>query len=404
MSNAPAAPPQPPPGLMFFGDDIETLLHGSAYLSCAVTPLSDKPNVPIPMPGRPNAQDLAGVQIHGQVQPLSIESGLSQGGRTAPNKVGPRSGSMSTRWQVIPDNAIVHPGVAPPPARYDPNRSQRFAMRNFRLQTGRDGDYIEGFGTGRTYPGLDGTGRVYIAASGKVTVGVGSFAGADATFCVNGHLDGSLGLVGNILVRIINPKPGQVTPQPQERRLNKPGSFGGSSFVTLLGTGDPKEPIQQVVTDGRLVGADVTEIMKLATLTYSAGNQGLQTNVALQDAVAARLKTHLRFDPFNPKTPGTVEAPLPWQTHGTEIAFLGDDGYSIGSISPNIEEGYGFAIALDGFPGPALNLVGYGAFRTGTGAFEGARGIMTVNSAITPFPPKLANLYTFQFIDRVQGL
>jgi hypothetical protein len=386
--------------LFYFGPDIEKILLGSAYVSSMVTSIPDKVNIPILMPGATSEQDRAGIQMFGQVQPLAVESTFTNAGFTIDNKVGPISGSMSLRWQIIPEATTVLPDMASPPTRFDPTQSQRFVMRDFKLQVGRDGDYIEGFGTGRTYPQLNDSGRIYLAANGRVTAGRGAFAGADATFIINGYIMRPHTLALNVLVRIINPKPGQVVDQPMDNRPSSPNPVDGSTFMTMLGTADPDNPIKPHVTDGRLTGATVTELMKVADLVYRVGNDGLQSHMSVETIKNATLHTDLLFDPFNPRTPGTLEAPLPWQTSNTTITFYGPQGGEIGTITPNIEEGFAFATPLHGFPGPSLNLLGYGAIRGGTGFFEGTRGIMTVNSAITPVPPALANLYTFQFTNK----
>jgi hypothetical protein len=388
---------QPPPGLVYFGSDLKSLLRGSAYISSAVTSIHGKVNIPILMPGATSGEDYGGIRMFGQVQPLAAQSTFTNEGLRIDNKVGPIVGSMSLCWQIIPDTTRVLPNTAPPPTRFNPTHSQRFVMRDFEMQLGSEGNYIQGFGTGRTYPQFDDSGRIYIAANGRVTAGGGSLAGADATFIFNGYIAPPHTLALNVLVRIINPKPGQVINPPIANRPINVHPIEGSTFMTMLGTSDPDTPLQQHFKNGRLAGATVTERMQVADLVYRADDGGLQSQMEVDDCMNARLHTDLRFDPTNPKTPGTLEAPLPWQTNRTTITFYGPNGNVIGTITPDIEEGFGFATPLVGFPGPALNLVGYGAIRGGTGCFEYARGIMTVNSAITPVPPILVNLYTFQF-------
>jgi len=48
---------------------------------------------------------------------------------------------------------------------------------------------------------------------------------------------------------------------------------------------------------------------------------------------------------------------------------------------------------------PVFRFAGFGPILGGTGQFDGAEGMMTMNSAISVFPRTLSNLYTFRLYD-----
>lgn len=54
---------------------------------------------------------------------------------------------------------------------------------------------------------------------------------------------------------------------------------------------------------------------------------------------------------------------------------------------------------LKGAPMPVFRFAGFGPILGGTGYFNGADGMMSMNSAISVFPRTLSNLYVFRFYD-----
>jgi hypothetical protein len=99
---------------------------------------------------------------------------------------------------------------------------------------------------------------------------------------------------------------------------------------------------------------------------------------------------------FNPLSPTPVS---PIQTTNGVFTFFGRDGQAIGTVNANMVEGRAMKTELEGAPMPVFRFAGFGPLLGGTGFFEGADGMMSMNSAISVFPRTLSNLYIFRFYD-----
>ncbi|HVT19304.1 MAG TPA: hypothetical protein VHQ90_24385 [Thermoanaerobaculia bacterium] len=408
MSPSSGQQASPPPGLKYFKSAVEELLEGSVYLDTIVTSRRGTKNVALPLPGSSSPSNLTGLQMFGQARRLSIKTTAGRDGLQGAAAIGSTSSSVSLRWVLAPDDEYALPDKQPLPTLFDPGKSQRFTMMDFALRLDEDGrSAFLGFGAGRTYPtAFGGDTRIWLGACGKILSGEGVFANVQGSFALNGWVTPPDGFGFEMLVRVMDPAPGLLAGGPLGLKSEPAASRGagdplaGSNYTTFLGEPDPANPIHQdFKPDGTMLGATVSELLRVVRVEYELGNGGksLRAHHATEDWIAGRLTTKIRFNPFDPKTPGTPESPLPWRTEGTTIAFFDPAGKEIGTVGANVDEGRGFLTRFAGFPAPVLNLVGFGPFAGGTGAFADSRGMLSVNAGVSVAPATLANLYVLRF-------
>src|SRR6185295_15290241 len=133
-----------------------------------------------------------------------------------------------------------------------------------------------------TYPAdSGGGGRAWLGACGKVLSGQGAFANTQASFTLNGFITPPDDFFFELLIRVMDPAPGQLAGGPPMpggelaglRRIAHP--LAGSIYTTFLGEPDPANPIQQDFgPDGQMVGASVTELLRVVRVEYDQGRDG----------------------------------------------------------------------------------------------------------------------------------
>ena len=170
--------------------------------------------------------------------------------------------------------------------------------------------------------------------------------------------------------------------------------------MTILGTRDPEHPVKQRLgPGGQMIGAYVNGILRIVHLDFAVGGRkGLRSKTTV-GPIIGRFRTTVLFNRTNPATPGTMTAPIPWQTENTELEFYDRGGKTIGTLVTNVIEGRAFVTPLQGAPMPAFRLGGFGPLVSGTGQFSGVQGMMSVNYLISVVPATLSNLYMFRFYD-----
>lgn len=408
MATPSSQQPSLPPGLKYYRSTVDELLHGSLYLDTFVTSRRGVKNVALPLPGSSNPSDITGLQIFGQVQPLSIKTTVLNGGLRGAATLGSSRSGMSLRWVLCPEDEFALPDKQPLPTLFDARASQRFTMMDVELwlDEGRKNAF-QGFGAGRTYPAVvAGEDQLWLGACGKILQGTGVFENVQGSFVLNGRITPPDEIAAALLIRVLATASGEPVAGPPslERAsaasLGAPSPLAGSTYLTFLGAPDPASPISQDKAGGTLSGASVTELLRPVRVQYRLGNDGrsLQAHYATEDWIAARLQTNIRFN-LNPSDPtsGTPLSPFPWHCEGTTITFFDPKGQELGTIACNITEGRGFNTEFAGFPAPTVfNLVGFGPFAGGTGSFAGAQGMLSVNSGICADPTTLSNLYVLR--------
>ncbi len=405
MSKPPSLP-SPPPGMQYYEDAMDALLQGSLYLDTIANSKRAAQNIALPLPGSSNPADITGAQMFGQAHRLTLETKVGKNGWQSVASVGADSSGLSFRWVTAPEDEQAVPGKQPLPTLFSSGESQRFTLMNAEFQLDKAGqNTFQGFGTGRTYPTeVDGETQLWVGACGRILSGKGVFEDVQGTFVLNGTMSPPGDFCFELLIRILDPAPGLTSHAPLRGLENEKEAgdrLGGGSFTTFLGAPDPAVPIHQDFTpDGQMLGASVTELLRIVRVEYDLGKDGksLRAHYAADDWIAGRLVTKIRFNPFDPSTPGTPESPMPWRTEETTITFFDSKGNDIGTIGANVEEGRGFLATYEGFPSvvPVFNLVGFGPFAGGTGRFSEARGMLSVNAGVSVDPGTLSNMYVLR--------
>lgn len=411
---AASLPPLPPQLLASFppGVNPETyklaevtgLLRKAAYFSLFSVHNPLAPNQVLTLPGNPYS--LVGIKVNENTHRFDVrvlEPGWGGKERLrAANRVGQLAAHVHIDWRVIPEGFYAAPDRMPPPTPLVPTQSQRFTMMNGSFTfVDRDGSGIQGFGAGRTFPGLAGQEPVlFIGANIDALEGFGRLQGLNGNVVVNGYIRPPQDLFINVMLRVMDPDGKLLTDQRLQPLQPIPDPDPTSVYMTFLGEQDPDEPTTLNAGPGGLTGSNVHELLRLVHLSFDLGrdNLGLRSKTQLGPPVA-KLAATLLFNPLNPATPGTAEAPVPYQTCCGEFRFFDQKGETFATITSNIVEGRAFATPLAGAPLPVYRMVGFGPLLQSTGSFAGVTGMLSMNGVVSVFPRTLSNLYIFRFND-----
>jgi hypothetical protein len=390
-----AIPPGESPETYHLGR-VTDLLKRADYFSIFSVANPSRLNAPIPSPRNPAA--LIGVEVNEDLHrfQMSVEGSGPDGELRAGNQVGEPVASVHIRWLVAPDDFEAAPGRAPPPTELDPRRSQRFVMLDGALRFyDRFGSGFRAFGAGRTFPALEGgQPQLRIGAVIDVLDGLGNLRGLRGTVCVNGRIDPPNALALNLLGRFVDPERRAQTRSRLSALRPVADPDPAATFLVFLGQVDPDRPTTlNSAQDGRVLGSNVNELLRLVRLDFDIDtSRGLRAH-SEEGPVVGSLSATLHFDPMAP-TPV-----IPIQTSNGVFTFFGRDGAPVGSLRANLVEGRAFPTLLAGAPMPVFRFGGFGPILSGTGPFQGAQGMMTLNAAISVFPRTLSNLYVLRVID-----
>src|SRR6185437_7401757 len=104
-----------------------------------------------------------------------------------------------------PDACEWRPGKLPTPSLFDRWNPQRFTMLDGDFSFS-EGDSFRGYGVGCTYPiTVDGAPRLLAAVVGNLMEGEGKFRGREGSFVMTGTVTSSLGFLGQISLRVLDP-------------------------------------------------------------------------------------------------------------------------------------------------------------------------------------------------------
>jgi hypothetical protein len=397
-------PPTFPPGVdpeTYKLKEVNQLLKSAAYFPIFNVANPDSPNQPVPLvAGLPFLQQylMVAVEVNEELHrfDVNVEPPTAATGLRASDRVGEPVANVHIRWTPVPENFEAAPDLCPPPTVLNPFVSQRFVMLNGRL-TFKDqrGSGFRAFGAGRTFPVNEGgQRRLRIGAAIEILEGMGAFAGHTGAFVVNGFIQPPRNLALNLVVRVMDPAGDLVARGPLTPIREMPNPDPDAAFMYFLGETDPSRPVKLNVTpDGRILGSQVYERLRLVHFEFDlgagAGPRSLTNEGPLVGDVVATLH-------FNPLAPTSVS---PISTTNGVFTFYDSQGRHFGQVFSNMVEGRAMRTELAGAPMPVFRFAGFGPLLGGTGQFDGADGMMTMNSAISVFPRTLSNLYTFRLYD-----
>jgi hypothetical protein len=314
--------------------------------------------------------------------------------------IGEPVANVHIRFTPIPWNFEAAPGKCPPTTLLIPFISQRVAMLEGQLvfkDSLKSG--FKAFGTARTFPvSVGGKSQLRVGAAIEILEGIGRFKGLTGAFVINGYIEPPHGLALNLMVRIMDPK-GTLqahAPPPFTPIQPIPDPDPNAAFLVFLGEPDPERPITlNRSTDGRVVSANINERLRLAHILFDLTTpEDLRSQTTQGPIVGTRSSTlYFYTDPAHP-------APVsPLQDINSVFTFFDPQGRVTGTLNANMVEGRAFATELSEAPGPILRLTGFGPFISGTGQFENASGMMSINGVLSLFPRAVSRLYVFRMED-----
>ncbi len=377
------------------------LFEHTAFFSLFSVPNPGEPDVPIPAKLGfpfdiltklfPNLL-LAGVEVNEQPLRFVVETGEASCQLLATNQVGGPIASVHIHWTPIPWDYNANPNTNPPQTILNPLVSQRFEMLDgqFRFV---DGSGFNGFGSGRTFPNFPRGLDLKIGAVINILEGVGRIAGHTGLIVVNGQISPPQDLDLNLLARIYQPPKGMLTNKPLPPLGDHTFPDPEATFMMFRSEPDPERPATlRRAADGTPIGLELHELLRSITVDFDVTKPTGPVSRVQPGPFVGRASSSLFF-PFT-----TSPTPIPAMTQNGNFTFYDKRGREIGSIQADLVEGRGFPTEL---PGTDLfyRMGGFGPVLSGTGQFAGAKGMLSVNGAISFLPRAFSNVYVFRFVD-----
>jgi len=317
--------------------------------------------------------DMIGVEVHEELHRFDIagQPPDAQRGVRAGNRVAEHIAAVTMRWMIAPDDFVPVLDKVPPPTALDMTKSQKFVMLGGRM-TFRDKAQsgLRGFGSGRTFPAtIRGKSQLRIAAIVNVIEGFGNLKGLSGTIVVNGYVQPPKGLFINFVARFIDPN-GQLRSRVALNAVQPiPEPDPSTTFLAFIG-----EPLPDPAVPGG-AAEKTTEWLRLIHTGFDLGAndlEGLRTFVDHGPVVGSVTATR--------KIGASDGAMTHFTTNDGLFTFTDPSGRTIGTLRANIVEGKTFRDSAAGQP--VERLAGFGPLLGGTGVFDGAIGMMTVNAGV----------------------
>src|SRR2546423_2002843 len=313
--------------------------------------------------------------------------------------VGDAQGNLACRFTMAPQDFSWSPGREPKPVLYDRFRAQRFVMLDSEFTFGDGEDSFSGYGVGRTFPQvISGGPSVMAGAVGNITEGRGKFKGLQGTYALNGTITPEFGFRGSITLRVVDWN-GSLKSETRIRPLD--AMFDPEATYIVL-HGQKKSQFEKsaysFAPNGSLQGITAPAEWRSAEYNFSArGYKGLRSQVSVEQVVGnldATIITNILA------APGTDNSPAAFTTQEL-YTFFDQNGCTLGTIRTGVVEGDSFNLVFPSASGqPGLRFAGHGPILGGTGAFEGASGMLTVNSFIGISPHVLWLLHVLRVTRR----
>ena len=300
--------------------------------------------------------------------------------------------SYESRWLFAEKEVPWQPGIQPSATAFDPAVSQGIVLSGDLLRFGHKKRHgFSGYGLGRTFPGVHRSDDlVAVAAVGNITQGFGKFRSLEGTYVINGSLSRHEGFRGDVTLRVLDPEGLFRTSEdlPDSATVNRPVD---AVYVALVGRkASPKDRSEiQPAPDGRgdLVQLTTAAEMRTGHFRFSDGADGLFVEVE-EGPVVGILDATVNLDIHAP--PGTADAPNPFSTRNV-YRIRDVHEVDVGTLEADLRFGWSFDLPLPDLPEQlGLRFGGAGEIVGGTGIFAGARGMVSVNSAIGIAPHVLS--------------
>lgn len=313
--------------------------------------------------------------------------------------IGESVGSMCARWLFCTADSEWTPDNEPPIAIFDPWRSQSFTMVDGEFSFGR-GDSFSGYGQGRTYfMSICDQPQLLAAAVGNIMKGQGKFHGLEGTFIMTGKITPGLGFMGQISLRVVDPD-GILRTERESAALTAITDPDPTSTYFVMRGEKQDRTIRTTFGpppgDGRVSLVTPSQFRAAEFNVTNRGGGGIRTETQV-GPVVCKMDATVYFDLLAP--PGTAQKPVPFGTDEV-YRFVDARGRELATVTARVEKGISFNLKFPSAPGqPGVRFAGFGLITGGTGAFAGAKGILTVNSLIGIAPHALTLMHVLHIVD-----
>jgi len=336
---------------------------------------------------------LIGVKVNEELHRFEVDVTQAGGSLKGSKKVGSPVAKVHIRWTPIPDDFQAAPGRYPQPTLLNPFVSQRFCMLDGALQfkdAAQSG--VHAFGTGRTFPAREnGQSVLRIGAIIEVLEGLGNFQGLTGAMVINGYLTPPHGLALNLVIRLIDPENKLLLKGPVPPLQPVPDPDPNAVFMFFTGEGNPASPPKpKLGPDGRPIATEINELLRLVHIGFDPSGPLSKTEAG---PVVGVMTATMYANPMDPRQVSPI-----YTTDGL-FTFFDKDNKPIGTINASMFEGRAMRTEFPGTVTPPFRIVGFGPIEGGTGYFQGAEGMLTINSIITILPQAASSLYVFRFYD-----
>ncbi len=298
------------------------------------------------------------------------------------------------RWRIAPDDFEPAPGRVPPPTLLDQTRSQKFVLLDGR-QRYRDirETGLRAFGVGRTFPAVvNGQLQLRLGAVVEVLEGFGKLAGLTGTMVVNGYVTPPTGLFINFVSRFPDPDDQVLTPEWTSSCEPQPEPDPDTTFLLLLGEPDPDHHADECPPAGdQPLGSRIGQRLRLVHLGADVDSPGGLRSHTWVGPVVGRVTADLKFDAAEPAATSSIALT------DVQFAFTDPAGRLVGSLAVDAAEGRAFRTTVKDHP--LFRFGAFGLLKSGTGALDGAAGMMTTNASISFSPRTQSSLYIIRISD-----
>ena len=379
---------------------VQNLLDQAAYFNMFSSPEARSCTKTLISGSGPS--EIIGFKMREQLRRFQIVMSSDRSRFKVMDLTGEPVGTLSSRWMLAPEDFHELPGREPPPTRLDASRAQRFVMLDGHGQLGSHEDGFYGFGTGSTFPVMiNGSPELLVAAVGSITAGLGKLNGCEGTYTYCGSLSPESGFTGNVLLRVPDPEGRLRTDSTlsdiEECLCREPGVW----YLLLRGQKADRswKTTYTFGPDGQPNGFGLEQELRVVDLECTShGHRGLRGSQRVGEVIG-RMTSHVFLNLLNPGAPGTVSAPIVFQSRNNFI-LTNNAGRVLGSFVAEGGEGRSFHTGLAS--SPRLSALRFGAFQkvtAGTGIFSGLEGLLTDNSIASLSPHVTSTLYVVRFCD-----
>lgn len=324
-------------------------------------------------------------KVQAELRHLSIKPG-SHTGRVA--------GRASLTWKIIPEDFVASPGVEAPAIAFDPTRSQRCILEGHFEFDDAEHSGFHGFGTGRTWPSIQGNPQLLLGTIMEILRGHGKLRGLKGTVVTNGYFHPPSSMTLETLIRVRDPSGSLRATASVPAARTIPGPHRESTSLLFRGEMNPENPVAFILASGgQFLGAHGHELLRLTDVSWTTqGTQGLRSR-SQNGRVVGEMDFRVFFEAFQ------QGSPIPFQTRHAALHFYDSKGATVGTLDANIVEGRAFPTQIPDAPMEVFQMGSLAPITEGTGVFEGASGLVSVNVWLSILPRAIDSLVLIRLWD-----